>query len=249
MDCVIFSLFVFQDAPAPDSFLIETVTLTFCFRSLHSCLSLISIKVCLAEKRMKSQSTTLRTRDLTDGEIRDLQNTYTRRTPQPRASGRGRPVSDSLVIRNDGDDDEIRHTGAQRGAFSSSAASILGGSDRRDGVAGSVPRRCVWECHDDPSVHRFVAQPSDRRMVPATQQFLSGRHVSDPEVHSVVHPESGCRLGSSAGARSAYIDDFGTANSRSSLKNSNCLLFSTCYRHIVDLTCYVNNLTALWKFN
>ena len=58
---------------------------------------------------MESQSTALGTGDLTDGEIRDLQNTFTRRIPQPRASGRGRPVSNSYVIRNDRDDNEIRH--------------------------------------------------------------------------------------------------------------------------------------------
>ena len=58
---------------------------------------------------MESQSTALGTGDLTDGEIRDSQYTCTRRTLQPRASGRGRPVSNSHVIRNDRDDNEIRH--------------------------------------------------------------------------------------------------------------------------------------------
>ena len=58
---------------------------------------------------MEPHSTALNTGDLTDGEIRDLPNTFTRRTPQPKASGRGRPVSNSHVSIDYTEEDEFRH--------------------------------------------------------------------------------------------------------------------------------------------
>ena len=59
---------------------------------------------------MESRSLDFDTGDVTDFEIRDLQNTYTRRTPQPRVSGRGGPISITNVTGNRVDGyDEIRH--------------------------------------------------------------------------------------------------------------------------------------------
>ena len=47
---------------------------------------------------------------LANDEIRSLQNTHTRRTPQLRVSGHGRPVYYSNVVRNEREDVELRHT-------------------------------------------------------------------------------------------------------------------------------------------
>ena len=104
-----------------------------------------------------------------------------RRTPQPR-------VSDPEGRR----EDEIRHTGAQRGATTSSATSGFKFSSCQDDYGSFRPRHCVWEsCSvDQPRMGiEAISQPLDRRPNSAAPLFMGDRAAARPESQFMNHVE------------------------------------------------------------
>ena len=117
-----------------------------------------------------------------------LHKTNMQRTPQPRVSCPGRrddPESEA-------EKDEIRHTGAQRGAVSSPATSGYGFPKVQTTCASFPPRECVWEsCFVDRPRGRLevVGQSSECRTTSAASLLIGGRTVVDPGVQFIRHAD------------------------------------------------------------